>query len=139
MTYKRRGRAPADIDSSGWGGAPLVVNILSDNRVRRADIGCPAVQDTWIHDVALELFFANIGGAGVAAQQDYDAIVDAIVVALRANPTPGGGDVVWSAGEFDYGIQHAQSEPRTSSDGITTLIDGVIRFQAWEWVSGVNV
>lgn len=116
-----------------------VVNITSDKRQRRADVGRGAVNDTWIHMIALELFFASTSGEAVAAQEDYDAVVDALVVAIRANANPGGAATVWSAGEFAYGVDHTQEEPYTSEDGMTVLINGVIRFEAWEYVAGTGV
>ena len=116
-----------------------VVNIPSDRRQRQSDTGRGFVDDWNIHDIALELFFASTGGDAVAAQQDYDSVVDALIVGIRENPTPGGSSVVWSAGEFKAGVAHNQSEPYTSDDGLTILINGVIRFQAYEWISGQGV
>lgn len=116
-----------------------VVNIPSDLRQRQSETGRGSVDDWTIHDIALELFFASTFGDAVAAQQDYDTIVDALIVAIRANPTPGGGSVVWSAGEFRAGVAHDQTAPYTSDDGLTILINGVIRFQAYEWDAGTGV
>lgn len=116
-----------------------VVNIVSDRRQRRADVGRGAVTDTNIHDVAVELFFACPAGDAVGAQGDYDTLVDALIVAIRANPTPGGGSVVWSAGEYTAGVDHTQTSPYTSDDGMTILISGVVRFEAWEWLAGTGV
>lgn len=116
-----------------------VVNIPSDLRQRQSDTGRGAVDDWNIHDIALELFFASTGGDAVTAQEDYDSIVDALFVGIRENPTPGGSAVVWSAGEFRAGVGHDQTSPYTSIDGLTILINGVIRFQAYEWLSGTGV
>lgn len=114
----------------------IVVNLPSDKRVRRADTGRGSVQDSVVHDVALELFFASPAGDAVAAQTDYDQVVDALIIAIRANPVPG---TVWSAGEFEPGISHAQDSPYTDADGLTILISGVVRFEAWEWEAGTGV
>jgi len=122
--------------SANGSAALLVTNIPSDVRQRRADVGRGAVDDTEIHDIALEVFFASTGGSSVNAQQDYDTVIDSIITAIRANATPGGADVVWSAGEFEYGVQHEQDQPTTSEDGMTVVIWGVVRFQAWEWIAG---
>lgn len=116
-----------------------VVNIPSDRRVRQADVGRGAVQDLDIHQIALELFFASTGAKAVAAQEDYDSIVDAITVFVRNNATLGDPTVVWSAGEFTAGVAHEQGEPYTSEDGLTILINGVIRFEADEWLAGQGV
>lgn len=116
-----------------------VVNIPSDRRQRVADVGRGAVNDTDIHEIALELFFASTGGDAQGAQEDYDTVVDGLVVGIRANATPGGASVVWSAGEFEYGVQHAQEQPTTSEDGLTVVIWGVIRFEAWEFLAGTGV
>lgn len=112
-----------------------VVNIPSDRRVRRADVGRGPVADTNVHDVALELYFAS-SSDGVPAQQDYDTVVDALVVAIRANPTPG---QIWSVGEFAAGVAHEQSSPYQSEDGLTVLISGLLRFEAWEFLVGLGV
>lgn len=121
--------------------AVLVVNLPTDRRQRRADTGRGAVQDTNIHDVALEVFFASAGGTsgqtqdnGINAQQDYDTIIDTLVDLIRDDPTMGG--IAWSAGEYDAGVEHSQNEPHTSPDGMSVLIVGVLRWQFWDWVAG---
>lgn len=113
-----------------------VVNIVSDRRVRRAAVGRGSVDDTNVHDVVVELFFASSSGEGITAQQDYDTVVDALIVAIRDNATPGG---LWSVGEFTAGVVHEQSEPFQSDDGMTVSIAGLLRFEAWEWVVGQGV
>lgn len=131
--------------SAAGSSAVLVVNIPTDKRQRRADTGRGAVQDTDIHDVAIEIFFASTPSsslaqdAGVAAQQDYDAIVDSLTVYIRNNPTLGTPTTVWSAGEYAAGVAHTQTEPYTSADGLTVLINGTVRAEVWEWVSGTGV
>ena len=110
----------------------IVVNIPSDIRTRYADVGRGALADWNKHIVALELFFASTGGKGIAAQLDYDQIVDALVSFIRENPTMSAPETVWSAGEFTFGVRHEQSQAYTSEDGLTILINGVIRTEAWE-------
>ena len=118
----------------GASSAVLVVNIVSDERMRRALTGIAAVNDTRIHDVALEVWFACVAGDGIGAQTDYDGIVDAIVTLIRADCTMGGR--VWQAGEFEAGVHHEQAMPYLDADGQVVQIPGVVRFQVWEWIVG---
>ena len=117
-------------------GCVIVVNLIDDKRMRRADVGRGAVNDTNIHMVALELFFANKAGDPIQAQADYDAVVDQVVPFIRYNPTMSAPDTVWSAGEYTTGVVHKQSSPFTDPDGTTVFINGVVRFEAWEWIYG---
>lgn len=137
--YEQTMSGVAVASSSNGSACVAVVNIPSDLRQRRADTGRGAVTDTNIHQIALELFFASTGGDAVSAQEDYDSVVDGLTVGIRANATPGGSAVVWSAGEYKAGVAHDQTQPYSSDDGLTVLINGVIRFEAWEWVAGVDV
>lgn len=125
--------------SANGSAAVVVVNITDDKRQRKADTGRGAVNDTNIHSVVLELFFSSTSGDAVAAQLDYDAIVDALIVLIRNNPTMSAPSTVWSAGEFTEGVTHSQGEPYTSEDGLTILIPGVVKFQAWEWLAGTGI
>ena len=125
--------------SSNGSASVAVVNIPSDRRVRKAAVGRGMVQDADVHQIALEVFFASTSGEGAPAQEDYDSIVDAVTVFVRNNPTLGDPSVVWSAGEFSPGVAHEQGAPYTSEDGLTLLINGVIRFEAWEWLAGQGV
>jgi len=109
----------------------IVVNMPRDKRRRIAVQGRGSVDDMNKHSIVLELFFACTSGKGLSAQDDYDSIVDALFIAIRANPTPGGSAVVWSAGEFDAGVAHDQSQPYTDDDGLTILINGGIKYEAW--------
>jgi hypothetical protein len=112
------------------------VNIPTDDRKRRADTGRGAVNDTWIHKIAVEVFFASTGGAAVPAQEDYDAIIDDMVELVRASATLGAPGTIWSAGEYEHGIAHQQSAPFTDADGLTVFISGAVSFDAYEWVAG---
>ncbi len=134
-----------DLSANG-SSAVLVVNLPGrDKRMRRADTGRGAVNDTNIHPVVLEIFFASTPGsylpddAGLGAQDDYDAIVDALVTFVRANPTMSAPQTVWSAGEYTAGVTHDQEQPYTSEDGLTILINGHVNFEAYEWVAGTGV
>jgi hypothetical protein len=121
-------------------GCIAVVNLPGpDKRVRRADVGRGAVNDTVVHAVVLELFFASTGGDPLSAQQDYDALVDGLFILIRNNPLLSAPETIWSAGEYAAGVQHDQSQPLTSEDGLTVLITGTVRFEAWEWVAGTGV
>lgn len=121
------------VDGSG---AVLVVNIPHEKRQRRAMTGRGGVNDSCIYDIALEIYLANSAGAPSEAQTNYDSIIDQIILQVRGNPLLGNSIAVWSAGEFDYGVDHTQSEPWTEEDGTTIFITGVVRFQAWEWDAG---
>ena len=124
------------VETADGSSAVLVVNLPSDKRQRRADTGRGAVNDTWIFDVVLEVFFASSGGEAVIAQSDYDAVIDGIVSSIRENATLGAPTTVWSAGEYDAGIKHDQAEPFTDEDGTTVFIFGSVEFQAWTWIAG---
>lgn len=117
-------------------GAVLVVNIPSEKRRRIAMTGRGGVNDAMVYRIALEVYLATTSGQPVEAQDDYDAIIDPIIVQIRGNPTLGNSVAVWSAGEFTYGVEHEQSEPWTEEDGTTIFITGVVRFEAWEWDAG---
>jgi hypothetical protein len=123
-------------ESVNGSGAVLVVNIPSEKRQRRADTGRGGVNDSCIYRIALEVYLANSAGAPVDAQTDYDAIIDELFLQIRGNPNLGNPIAVWSAGEFNYGVEHEQSEPWTEEDGTTVFITGVVRFEAWEWDAG---
>ncbi len=115
--------------------AVLVVNMPDDKRQRRADTGRGAVNDTDIHKIVMEIFFASVGGEPVAAQTDYDTIIDAMFKLIRANATFG-SSAIWSAGEYTAGIDHQQGAPFTDEDGLTVFISGAVKFEAWEWIAG---
>lgn len=136
--YEQTMSGQATAESANGSACVIVVNLPADERLRRADTGRSFVNDTNIHDVTLELWFASTGGDAVAAQQDYDAIVDALFILVRENPTPGGSTVVWSAGEYEP-IVHKQGEPYTSEDGLTVLINSTFSFKAWAWDAGQGV
>ena len=114
--------------------AVLVVNMVRSQRQRRALTGRDATNDTLIHSVDLEVFFASYAGKGVEGQYDYDGITDAITDLVRADPTFGGS--LWSAGEYTSGVDHRQGEPFLAPGGAAVMIVGAISFEAWEWVNG---
>ena len=116
--------------------AVLVVDIPDDRRQRRAVTGRGAVNDSLICRVAVEVFFACVGGEGVPAQEDYDRIIDGMVALIRADATLGAPAVVLSAGEYEAGIAHEQGAPFTDEDGMVVFILGAVKFDAWSWVAG---
>jgi hypothetical protein len=115
--------------------AVLVVNIPQDHRQRKADTGRGAVNDQWLHKIVMEVFFASVEGAAIDAQKDYDIVVDGMTDLVRANATMNSG-AIWSAGEYEAGVEHQQGEPFTDSDGTTVFIFGQVAFDAYEWVAG---
>ncbi|HEX7355313.1 MAG TPA: hypothetical protein VF288_10835 [Mycobacteriales bacterium] len=126
--------------SQAGSGAVLVVNLPGpDHRRMRALAGRGSVNDTEIHPVAIEVFLANTAGDPVGAQQDFDAIADAITVLVRNDPTLSAPDVIWSAGEYEAGVEVTQQEPFTDEEGTTVFVFGLIRFDAWEWIAGEGI
>lgn len=123
-------------EAAGGAGAVLVVNITKDKRKREALAGRGAVNDSWVFDVALEVFFADSSGEGVPAQLAYDTIIDQVIEAIRANPVLGAPQTVLSAGEFDAGVEHTQAQPYTDAEGLTVMIFGVVTFASYSWVAG---
>ena len=124
------------VASSSGSSAVLVVNIPTDNRVRRADTGRGAVNDSHIYKVAMEIYFANTSGVAEQAQKDYDSIVDAMTNLVRADATLDNPEVIWSAGEYEIGIEHEQGMPFTDADGLTVFIYGVVSFDTYQWIAG---
>lgn len=124
------------VEGADGSSAVLVIHIPKDKRQRRALSGRGAVNDSWIHDVAIEIFFANTEGNSVKAQEDYDKVVDQIVELIRSNATLKAPASVWSAGEYQAGIDHEQGEPFQDADGTNVLIHGVVMFEGWQWIAG---
>lgn len=124
------------VPSANGSSAVLVVNIPSDDRKRRADTGRGAVNDSNVHKIVMEVFFASLDGDAVEAQKDYDTVIDGMVDLIRADATMNAPGTVWSAGEYEAGVQHEQGEPFTGADGLTVFILGSVRFDAWEWLAG---
>jgi hypothetical protein len=126
--------------SASGSSAVIVVNLPGeDKRERIALVGRGAVCDFDKHPIVLEIFFACEGGDGIAAQQDYDSIIDALVPLIRNNPNMGVPSAVWSAGEYSAGVTHEQEQPYTTEDGLTILMNGQVRFEAWEQITGSGV
>ncbi len=125
------------VTNSNGSSCVIVVTLPGpDKRMRRTLTGRGGVDDTNIHPVALEVFFASTNGDPIAAQADYDTIIDSLVILVRGNPTMSAPASVWSAGEYEAGVVHEQTDPFTRDDGMTVFIVGVVRFEAWEWVAG---
>lgn len=137
--YYQKLNGEAIAASSGGSACVVVVHLVSDKRERRALVGRNAVNDTNIHQVVLELFFACESGTALRAQADYDSIVDALFVEIRNNPLLSAPTVVWSAGEYQAGVVHDQGEAYSDDEGLTVLINSTVRFEVWEWVAGTGV
>jgi hypothetical protein len=120
--------------SQGGSAAVATVNLPQSTRTREAEVGRAAVNDLNVHKVALEVFFASTGGNPVTAQQDHDTVMDAITVAIRADGTLGGQ--VWSAAEYQGGVEVLQAMPYTDDEGMVVFIPSVVRFEVWEWIAG---
>jgi hypothetical protein len=124
------------VPSEAGSSAVLVVNLVSDNRQRRADTGRGAVNDSRVYKAVIEIFFACTSGEALSAQRDYDVVVDGIVNLIRENATLGAPNVIWSAGEYSAGVDHQQGEPYSDSDGLVVFIPGHVSFESWEWIAG---
>lgn len=122
--------------SANGSAALLVVNLPDDHRTRYGDVGRGALADFDKHMIAIEIFFACAEGSGIQSQADYDTIIDQLVEFIRENPTMSAPAAVWSAGEYRYGVRHAQDMPLTAEDGTTVVINGVVKFEAWEQIIG---
>lgn len=129
--------AVTQITSDIGSGCVLVVNIVADRRDRMADTGFSHVNDMTKREVSVELWFACVGDPenGAGAQGDYDAIVEAMFVAIRADPTLGtanqGAGAIWQAATYPPYVSHEQGAPYTRDDGLTVFIKGVAKFEAW--------
>lgn len=134
--YNHTMNGAATEESANGSACIVIVNIAQDDRERYALSGRSALADFAKHLIVLELFFASTAGDGVLAQVDYDQVVDEIVELVRENPTMSAPNTVWSAGEYRYGVKHLQSQPYNSEDGLTVLINGTIKFEAWEQIVG---
>jgi len=124
-------------------GSVLIVNLPNSDRTRETLTGYGGfVDDINKHEIVLELILANTDGDAVAAQDDHDAACDAITTAIRADPTmgtAGNPQAIFGTAVFERGVQVEQSMPFSGADGMTVFILGVIRFEAWEWTSGIGV
>ena len=146
--------ADYDLNMSNWlweqqglpdsgSAAVLIVNLPSSHRERRAITGRTGDNDTFVHQAVVEVFFANTGGTdpddtqGVQAQKDHDALMDALVVALRSDFSIGNPQQIWSAGEFQAGVDVEQHEPFTNPEDPTVFIVSTVRFEVWEWLAGI--
>ena len=123
------------MQSENGSSAVLVVNLVRDDRKRRADTGRGAVNDSVIHYVYVEVYFASTLGKAIAAQEDYDRIIDGMMDLVRANATMNSSEI-WSSGEYAEGVKHSQREPITDAEGPSIFIFGAVEFEAWEWIAG---
>lgn len=117
-------------------GAVLVIHLATDEE-RRLTLGPPtAAQKFNVHDVAMELLFQSVKVDALAAMDDHDALVDALMVRFRTDRTLGStnGVPIWQAGEDPAGIKLELSEPKLGKENL--IVNGVIRFQAYEVVTG---
>jgi hypothetical protein len=121
----------------------VIVNMPETNRKRRTLTGYGgSVDDTAIHPMELEVFMGNAAGDVLALQADHDSTVDAIVIAIRADPTlgtAGNPEAIFGAGVFDQPVTVHAGPAFQLPDGPTVFIPAVVRFEAWEWISGQGV
>lgn len=125
------------VTSANGSAAVLVVNLPSDDRERIAETGRGAVDDMEKLTVTLEIFFISSKGDAIAAVNDYDQLVDALITAIRSDATLGAPTVIWSAGEYPTpSIRHRQDEPRPTGKGLQMFIGGIVEFEAWQNIVG---
>lgn len=125
-----------NLAANGGSGAVLIV-YLTDDEETRLTMGPPnAAQKFNKHNVALEVRFQSVKADAQVAQDDHDALIDAIMIQFRKDRTLGStsGVPIWQAGEGPEGIKFVPSEPKVSKEAF--IANGVIRFQAWEDVTG---
>lgn len=139
-TYRARPKnVPAEafqLGAGGGSGAVLVVHLTRDDE-HPVTIGPEtAAQKFNVHDVTVEVFFQSTKDDAMVAMDDHDALIDALMARLRADRTLGSTAYVpiWQAGRDEFGIQVDFAEPVLSNQILK--IDGVIRFRAFEEVTG---
>ena len=128
------------VTSSQGSNGVLIVVIPESGRTRQSLTGYAAVDDSIVHQVELEIYFANPQGDAIAVQADHDTLCDALTIAIRADPTlgtAGNPGAIFGAGTINKTpVSVHQGPPFTGEDGMTVFIPSVVRFEAWEWVSG---
>lgn len=121
----------------------IIINMPETARKRRTLTGYGGfVDDTAIHPMEVEFFMGNAAGDPVALQHDHDATSDAIVIAIRADPTlgtAGNPQAIFGAGVFETPVTVHAGPAFQLPDGPTVFIPAVVRFEAWEWISGQGV
>jgi len=129
---------PNDFDLSvgGGSGAVLVIHIPRGHETRLTMGPTNAAQKYDVHNIAMELLFQSVKVDTMAAQDDHDALIDALKVRFRADRTLGStnGAPIWQAGQDPAGIDVELAEPELGKQNF--ILNGVIRFEAWEIVVG---
>ncbi len=115
-------------------GAVLVIHMPNDDEKRIAMGGATSGGKFDVHDVAMEILFASTKPDALAAQDDHDALIDAFMARFHADRTFGStnGVPIFQAGEGPAGIRIELTEPVLSKQSF--ILNGVIRFEAEEWV-----
>ena len=109
----------------GMGGV-MIVHLPTQNRTRIAIGGLHGGIKNERFSAELHLYHLGQVPHVEDAQADFDALVEAIIARLEADPTLGG--IVTQAGEGDAGITVAASEPYVKGERVESY--GVIRFDA---------
>jgi len=121
----------------------IIINMPETSRKRETITGYGGfVDDKATHPMELELFMGNAAGDVISLQADHDKTSDAIVIAIRADPTLGTAgtpDAIFGAGVFETPITVHQGPAFQLSDGPTVFIPAIVRFDAVEWISGLGV
>jgi hypothetical protein len=128
--------------ASGAGsGSVLIVHLPSAHEVRVAMGGPTSGEKFAKYDLALEVKFRSVKTDAMAAQDDQDALIDAIYARWRQDRTfgtspkkyTGSNATIWQAGEGAAGIEYQQSQ--AVLDGTTIIIDAVIKGEAWLYIA----
>lgn len=115
-------------------GAVMVIHLPDDSEVRTAVGGATSGEKFNTHHVALEVMFQSVKVDGVAAQEDHDTLMDAIIARIRQDRTLGtGGTPIWQAGEGTAGIKVQLAEPDVGKQNV--IINAVIHLDALEYVN----
>jgi hypothetical protein len=97
-----------------------------------------STQGRWVHyDMAMAVRFRGTHPTGQAALDDHDALIDAIVASIRADPTLGGVSKLWEAGMGDReggteDIFIDSGLPKAITKGGPIVIWSAIRFKCVE-------
>jgi hypothetical protein len=134
---------PQDFNLSAENGSGgIVVVHLTGAHENRVAMGGPASGEKFSkYDLALQVYFRSLKVDAEKAQDDQDALIDAIYARWRADRTfgttpvsyNGSNATIWQAGEGSFGITYGQAE--MVLDGQTVCIDAVIRGEAWLYIA----
>jgi len=123
-----------NLGGNNGSGSVLIVHLTDDSEVRTAVGGAHSGEKFNTHHIALEVIFQSVKVDAIAAHADHDALIDALMVQIRADRTFGtNGNPIWQAGEGAEGIKVQLAEPVLGKQNI--IINAVIHLDALEYVA----